>query len=74
MCSVAGCNRTGDSYEETEELFVMDFISRYQLSQDVEVFLKTENIFDQQRIVSRNPDGARPNRPRTTLVGIQYDF
>jgi Fe(3+) dicitrate transport protein len=74
MCSVAGCNRTAGNYKKTEKLFVMDYISRYQLTPDVEVFLKTENIFDQQRIVSRNPDGARPNRPRTTLVGIQYDF
>ncbi len=74
MCSVAGCNRTADQYERTEDLFVADFISRIQLEENVEVFFKTENIFDTQHIVSRAPDGARPNKPRTTSVGVKYDF
>ena len=74
MCSVAGCNRTAGEYEKTEDLFVADFISRIQLEENVEVFFKTENIFDTQHIVSRSPDGARPNKPRTTSIGVKYDF
>ncbi len=74
MCSSAGCNRKVGEYEKTENLFVADFISRIQLEENVEVFFKTENIFDTQHIVSRSPDGARPNKPRTTSVGVKYDF
>jgi len=74
MCSVAGCNDKEGEFLETESLFVADFISRIQLEENVEVFLKTENIFDTQHIVSRSPDGARPNKPRTTSIGVKYDF
>ena len=74
MCSTAGCNDKEGEFLETESLFVADFISRIQLEENVEVFFKTENIFDTQHIVSRSPDGARPNKPRTTSIGVKYDF
>ena len=37
-------------------------------------FMKVENLFDEQAIVSRQPDGARPNKPRTASVGVEYRF
>ncbi len=73
MCISLGCNR-GDRFDETESLFVVDYISRYQLQDNAVVFLKVENLFDEQSIVSREPDGARPNKPRTASVGVEYNF
>ncbi|MFK7828244.1 MAG: TonB-dependent receptor family protein [Congregibacter sp.] len=73
-CVSIGCNRDGDRFNRTEDLWVTDLISRYALNSDAVLFLKVENLFDEQSIVSRQPDGARPNKPRTASVGLQYQF
>lgn len=73
-CSVAGCNNTATELDETESLVVVDFISRYALSPETEVHLRVENLFDEQKIVSRLPDGARPNKPQTLSVGFRHQF
>jgi len=73
-CVVTGCNNANNPYDETESLFVVDVISHYPLSDDVEVFAKAENLFDEQQIVSRTPDGARPNKPLTLSVGMKHTF
>jgi Fe(3+) dicitrate transport protein len=74
MCVNVGCNRANDRFDETESLFVVDFISRYDLNPKTVVFLKVDNLFDEQSIISRTPDGARPNKPRTAYVGLEYNF
>ncbi|MFN2330001.1 MAG: TonB-dependent receptor, partial [Chromatocurvus sp.] len=74
MCVNIGCNNTASDFAETEDLLVVDYISRYALSDDAVVFLKVDNLLDEQSIVSRQPDGARPNRPRTASVGVQWSF
>jgi Fe(3+) dicitrate transport protein len=33
-----------------------------------------DNLLDEQAIVSRQPDGARPNKPRTASVGFELSF
>ena len=73
-CVRIGCNGDGNPFNRTEDLIVTDLISRYSIQDDAVVFLKIENLFDEQDIVSRQPDGARPNKPRTASVGIQYAF
>ena len=52
----------------------MDYISRYAFNDSALVFLKVENLFDERAIVSRQPDGARPNKPRTAMVGVEWTF
>lgn len=74
MCVSVGCNRTSGRFEETESLFVIDLISRYALNSKAVIFLKVDNLFDKQSIVSWVPDGARPNKPRTAYVGLEYNF
>lgn len=73
-CVQVGCNRDDDRFDRTESLFVVDWISRYALSEDVTAFVKVENLLDEQVIISRLPDGARPNKPRTGMVGVDYKF
>jgi Fe(3+) dicitrate transport protein len=74
MCVSAGCNNTATGLDETESLFVVDYISRYSLTPSADVFLKVDNLFDERRIVSRLPDGARPNLPRTASLGVSVNF
>jgi Fe(3+) dicitrate transport protein len=74
MCMDVGCNNGGTRFDRSEDLFVLDYISRYQFSDAAVVFLKVENLFDEQAIVSRQPDGARPNKPRTASVGVEWVF
>ena len=49
-------------------------IYRAAVIDDAVVFLKVENLFDEEAIVSRQPDGARPNKPRTASVGVEWTF
>ena len=74
MCMDVGCNNGGTRFDRSEDLFVMDFISRYQFNDSATVFLKVDNLLDEQAIVSRQPDGARPNKPRTASLGFTWSF
>ncbi len=74
MCVSVGCNRNGDAFDRTEDLFVLDLISRYRVTAEGVVYVKVENLLDEQSIVSRTPDGARPNKPLTASVGLQWTF
>ncbi len=73
-CSRISCNRIAGSVARTESLLVLDWISRLSVSENIELFLKVENMFDEQQIISRDPDGARPNKPRTASLGVQILF
>jgi Fe(3+) dicitrate transport protein len=74
MCMDVGCNNSSADFDKSEDIFVIDYISRYNLSDDSVVFLKVENMLDERAIVSRQPDGARPNKPRTAIVGVAWSF
>jgi Fe(3+) dicitrate transport protein len=74
MCMDVGCNNGGTKFDRSEDIFVVDYISRYAINDSAVVFLKVENVFDEQDIVSRQPDGARPNKPRTAALGVEYRF
>ena len=74
MGDSTGYNRTGGAFSETDSLFVLDLISRYQIADNTSVYLKVENAFDDQKIISRSPDGARPNKPRTVSTGVVVNF
>ena len=74
MCMDIGCNNGGTRFDRSEDLFVVDYISRYAFNASALVFLKVENLFDERAIVSRQPDGARPNKPRTAMVGVEWTF
>ncbi|MFT7287358.1 MAG: Fe(3+) dicitrate transport protein [Halieaceae bacterium] len=74
MCVDVGCNQGDDPLQRTESLLVLDLISRYSLNDQAVLFLKFENLLNERAIVSRQPDGARPNKPRTASVGLQWSF
>jgi Fe(3+) dicitrate transport protein len=74
MCTDVGCNNSDNPFDETEDYVVLDLISRYPVVQDVVAYVKLENVFDEQRIVARQPEGARPNKPFTASIGVQWQF
>jgi Fe(3+) dicitrate transport protein len=74
MCMDVGCNNGGTRFDRSEDLWVVDFISRYAVTDSATVYLKVDNLLDEQAIVSRQPDGARPNKPRTASVGFELSF
>ena len=69
-------NRCGNDlpFSETEETVVVDLASHYVLSEGISMYVKWDNLLDQQRIVARSPGGARPNKPRTMTVGFKLNF
>lgn len=73
-CVSIGCNESNNSFDETDALTTVDLISRYQFTAGPEVFVKVENLFDRQEIISRSPFGARPNIERTVWAGVLVDF
>lgn len=74
LCVEVSCNRNTGAFAETESALVTDMASHYRLNEQLDLFLKVENLFDEQSIVSRDPNGARPNKPRTASVGVEYSF
>ncbi len=62
------------SGEKTDALTTVNFSARYQLNPSFSFKLVAENVLDEQKIVSRNPFGARPNLPRLVKFGVQYEF
>ncbi|WP_444920571.1 TonB-dependent receptor family protein [Microbulbifer sp. CnH-101-G] len=75
MCVHTRCNRGNtDKFDYTESLWVVDAAAHYDFSTDLTGYLKVDNLFDEQVIISRSPDGARANRPRTATLGMKYVF
>ena len=76
MCVDFTCDRSGvdNTYRKTDSLWVFDIVSHYQLNDSAQVYVKVDNLADEQNIISRSPAGARPNQPRTASVGINLSF
>ncbi|MCL1145635.1 TonB-dependent receptor [Shewanella marinintestina] len=58
----------------TEALTVVDMSASYDFNQYGLVYVKADNLFDTQEIVSRRPYGARPSKPQQFQIGYQYRF
>ena len=74
MCVEIGCNRDASPFAESDSFMVLDIGTRYAVTEDIAAFVKLENAFDQRAIVSRQPDGARPNKPLTAMLGVEWVF
>ena len=70
VCVRASCAE----FEKTDNSFTVDISGNYQVSDDLKLFARIENLTDEQDIVSRQPYGARPNKTRTFSIGAQYSF
>ena len=67
-CVTASCN------DRTDSLFGVDLKASVDVYPGVQLYAKATNLFDKRTIVARRPYGARPNQPRTLLLGVNFDF
>jgi Fe(3+) dicitrate transport protein len=53
---------------------VVDLSAHYDLNSAGRLYVKIDNLFDVQEIVSRRPYGARPSKIQQLFLGYQYSF
>ena len=61
-------------YGEVPGYFIADLTVQYQISDTTKVFATARNLFDEEYVVGRLPQGARPGMPQSFLVGIEAQF
>jgi Fe(3+) dicitrate transport protein len=52
----------------------LDVVANARVTDWLELYANARNLTDQHAIVSRRPFGARPNAPRTFLVGLKLRY
>jgi Fe(3+) dicitrate transport protein len=70
VCTEASCGR----YEKTESALLFDFSTHYRINDSWELYAVAENLTDEIYIAARDPYGARPNKPRTFMLGAKFGF
>lgn len=73
MRESAGSGTVPDS-EKIPDQFTLDLATNYQFTDKLKMQFKIDNVSDEANLVSRRPFGARPNKPRTVELGMQYLF
>ena len=53
---------------------VVDLSAHYDLNSAGRLYVKVDNLFDVQEIISRRPYGARPSKIQQLFLGYQYSF
>lgn len=61
-------------FDLTDELFTIDVGAAYFFNPEAQLYVQARNVTDTAAITSRRPYGARPNAPRTVLVGFKYSM
>jgi len=56
------------------ELLLFDLTGHYQATENVRLVAGLQNIFDEQKLVSRIPEGPRANAPRMVFAGVEVKF
>lgn len=74
LCVKAGCNRDDSVFSATDSYWSLDLALHHELSESLSSFVKLENATDERAIVSRQPDGARPNKPQSLIAGFEWQF
>lgn len=60
--------------EATDAQLVLDGGASFFLTEQVRIYFRADNIFNQRAIASRRPFGARPNKPRSFMLGLKVGF
>ena len=69
-CVRAACG----AFEITDSSFTVDVAGRWSVNDNLGLFARIENVADSSDIVGLHPYGARPNRSRTALIGLDLSF
>lgn len=76
MCHNNECDRPGidDTFLETDETLIFDLVGHYSVNENTRLYVKIDNLLNEQEIVARSPGGARPSKPRAASVGVNFQF
>jgi len=71
-CATAVC----DEFDAIDDHYALDLATYYDWNERTRFYLNVDNLTDENDdIVARQPKGgARPQRPRTILAGVRYQF
>jgi len=53
---------------------IFDLSAHYEINKNWEIYSLVENLADEIYIAGREPYGARPNKPRTFMLGAKFVF
>ena len=57
-----------------DDHWVLDLAATFDVTDRLSLFGRVENVLDEKYLVSRRPAGARPGRPHTGLLGVNFRF
>jgi Fe(3+) dicitrate transport protein len=60
--------------ERTDSALTVDLGGSYRLTEHFSLLLRVQNLFDEEYIASRSPNGVRPGIDRWAMVGLQASF
>ena len=69
VCVQASCG----AFQKTDSSFTVDLAGSYRLNKNILLVARVENLTDQEDLVARQPYGARPNKPRTAMLGLRVE-
>ncbi len=61
-------------YGKTDNYFTTDVSAFYRINETVKFFGGVQNLFDEEYVVSRQPDGARGGLPQFVYAGIEMEL
>lgn len=70
-------NTDGDPdarFGQLDSFVTVDLSAFYQLTDDLQIFAKASNIFEEEYVTSRIPHGPRAGAPRLFSAGFNYRF
>lgn len=70
VCTLASCGE----FDRTGSALIMDLAAHYDLNSNFQVFAMVENLSDETSVWGRQPYGARPNKDRSTSIGLRFRF
>ena len=62
------------SLERVPGRWVFDLAARFAVSDQISLFARVDNMFDEEYAVARRPAGLRPGKPQTIVGGAELRF
>ncbi|MBT8142185.1 MAG: TonB-dependent receptor [Gammaproteobacteria bacterium] len=63
-----------DNIDILDSYLVWDMSADYQVKENLRLFTRLENAFDKNYIAAARPIGLRPGKPRSFVMGVNYQF
>ncbi len=70
VCTQASCGE----FQKTQSATLLDLALHYRINQQWKIYLVAENLADELYVAGREPYGARPNKPRSYILGTRFEF